>query len=597
MLLLLGAIGTVSAPTAFAADGDLCTTDDGNATGTNGGSNVLGIQGPFPNYDGYSSVADLDDWFSTTALATTESTEDHNLLLVNKTYLFAIVNEDAISTADIDVSIDDEEGDADIESYADANGSAATTGVTAGSQTFLDLPGSGVDSVDLIDNELLATWGAVGTAFRDDLDDDWDATYYAFSSASSILDCETDTDAVTADGLSFITVTCDEAGEFELSAFEDGVTDNVVTNDYVCVNTPSTVTLTAVPTTVEAVPAAGNISHSLLTLTVTDTAGGYTIPGWAVDWTVGGRCVIDALTEGQYYIANAYWLAYKITNPNTGAAIENGYDGNTDLSTGAPLTTSSTANTFNIDGSPAPGYQAKSIAAALLHCEGATPGVASVRAELDRSPLSDLSATVDVTVVGPPAFITMTAAPTKLVCGEKATILVTVTDAINQKVSDHTVVELITNYGGVIGGTGATLGFPGINPVTPLSSGAAETFGGVATAYLLTSSAHVGAYEVVASAGGSNLGFYDVVNNSESTYVRNGYFSTPVVTSQVTVTCTAGTPVVTAPATGTGTISPPNTGDAGLAAAQSSTASLFVIAGAVAFVLAGLASFGYARRS
>jgi len=259
-------------------------------------------------------------------------------------------------------------------------------------------------------------------------------------------------------------------------------------------------------------------------------------------------------------------------------------------------------------------YVAKSIAAAVLHCEGATPGVASVRAEVDRSPLSDLVATADVTVVGPPAFITMTAAPTKLVCGEKATILVTVTDAINQKVSDHTVVELITNFGGVIGGTGATLGFPGINPVTPLSSGAAETFGGVATAYLLTSSTHVGAYEVVASAGGSNLGYYGIGFSRQLTngdyegllsdnyadygvYARNGYFSTPVVTSQVTVTCTAGTPAVTAPNTGTGTISPPNTGDAGLAAAQSSTASLFVIAGAAAFVLAGLASFGYARRS
>ena len=104
----------------------------------------------------------------------------------------------------------------------------------------------------------------------------------------------------------------------------------------------------------------------------------------------------------------------------------------------------------------------------------------------------------------------MTAAPSKLVCGEKATILVTVTDAINQKVSDHTVVELITNFGGVIGGTGATLAFPGVNPVTPLSSGAAETFGGVATAYLLTSSAHVGPYEVVAAAGGSNLGYYGI---------------------------------------------------------------------------------------
>ena len=43
-------------------------------------------------------------------------------------------------------------------------------------------------------------------------------------------------------------------------------------------------------------------------------------------------------------------------------------------------------------------------------------------------------------------------------------------------------------------------------------------------------------------------------------------------------------------------ISPPNTGDAGLAASSAGTASLFVIAGAVAFFLAGFASFSFARR-
>jgi hypothetical protein len=155
---------------------------------------------------------------------------------------------------------------------------------------------------------------------------------------------------------------------------------------------------------------------------------------------------------------------------------------------------------------------------------------------------------------------------------------VTVTDAINQKVSDHTLVELITNYGGVIGGTGSSLFFQNVNP---LSSSTAETFGGVATAYLLTSTAHVGAYEVVAASGGTLLG---------------GVFSTPVVTSQVTVTCSTAAPAVTAPSTGTGSISPPNTGDAGLAAGSSSSATLYVIAGAIAFALAGLASFRYARR-
>jgi hypothetical protein len=550
--------------------------------------------------------------------------QDSNLLLQGRQYLFFVVVEDmaAIGAGNfatgVNISVDDEEGDADIETYADADGLPATTQVVApGAQTFLDLPGSGTDSVDQVDVQTYATWNLPSvapavSAFIDDINDSWDgpagmATGPAVSSYPTAGFTLGDNYCGTAavDGLAFFTLTCDEAGEFEITAFEDNVTDNVVTNDYICYNAPTTVTLTATPTTVESAPAIGNIAHSLLVLTLTDAGGQPTVPGWAVDWTVGGRCVIDALTESQYDSVNALFLAYKSSNPASAAAIESNLGSNTDLSTGAPLTASSTANSFNIDGSTAPGYQPKSIAAAVLHCEGATPGVASVRAELDRSPLSDLAATADVTVVGPPAFITMTAAPSKVICGEKATILVTVTDAINQKVSDHTVVELITNYGGVIGGTGATLAFPGVNPVTPLSSGAAETFGGVATAYLLTSTAHVGAYEVVASAGGSSLGGFlnsgiffngESFSSDENIYVRNGVFSTPVVTSQVTVTCSLAAPAVTAPSTGTGTISPPNTGDAGLAAGSSSHASLYVIAGAVAFVLAGLASFRYARR-
>ena len=113
--------------------------------------------------------------------------------------------------------------------------------------------------------------------------------------------------------------------------------------------------------------------------------------------------------------------------------------------------------------------------------------------------------TATITVVGPPASITVAAAPTSLNCGEKATITVTVKDSAGQNVSDRTRVELVTNFGGVIGGTTATLGPVSVTGgnVYPVSSSSAETFNGVATAYLLTSTDHVGPYEVVAAAGGS----------------------------------------------------------------------------------------------
>jgi len=217
--------------------------------------------------------------------------------------------------------------------------------------------------------------------------------------------------------------------------------------------------------------------------------------------------------------------------------------------------------------------------------------------------------TATITVVGPPASITVAAAPTSLNCGEKATITVTVKDSAGQNVSDRTRVELVTNFGGVIGGTTATLGPVSVTGgnVYPVSSSSAETFNGVATAYLLTSTDHVGPYEVVAAAGGSVMAsngslapWYNVVQGSSTSLngPSNGlaagifpnnlsYFpwynqgllsyspSSAPVNAQATVTCSvpgapaAAVPVVTAPRTGQGpadafAIRPPNTGDAGL---------------------------------
>jgi hypothetical protein len=208
--------------------------------------------------------------------------------------------------------------------------------------------------------------------------------------------------------------------------------------------------------------------------------------------------------------------------------------------------------------------------------------------------------TATITVVGPPASITVAAAPTSLNCGEKATITVTVKDSAGQNVSDRTRVELVTNFGGVIGGTTATLGPVSVagGNVYPVSSSSAETFNGVATAYLLTSTDHVGPYEVVAAAGGSVMASNGALAPWYNTGIATGaaasiaptnsaYFpwynqgllsyspSSAPVNAQATVTCSvpgapaAAAPVVTAPRTGQGpadafAIRPPNTGDAGL---------------------------------
>jgi hypothetical protein len=211
---------------------------------------------------------------------------------------------------------------------------------------------------------------------------------------------------------------------------------------------------------------------------------------------------------------------------------------------------------------------------------------------------ANLVLTATVAVVGPPASIKVAASPTSVQCGEKSTITATVTDSVGQNVSDHTRVELVSNFGATIGGTGATLGFPGTGPVNPISSSAAETFSGVATAFLLTSTEHVGPYEVVVASGGSTGGVPSIFQPGVVGQV--GIFSTAPVSAQVTVICAlpgiaaplAAAPIAS-PRLGEG-IRPPNTGDAGLADSNGSS-TLFIVGGLM-FALAGVATLKFARR-
>jgi hypothetical protein len=214
----------------------------------------------------------------------------------------------------------------------------------------------------------------------------------------------------------------------------------------------------------------------------------------------------------------------------------------------------------------------------------ATPGPATVTILIDIPTVTALVTSVTITVIGPPASLTITASPTSLRCGEKSTITVTVKDSIGQNVSDHTPVNLVTNFGGVLAGGSP---FFGSSFVSPLSSGAGETFAGVATAFLLTSETHSGPYEVVATAGGSFTG---------------GIFSTPGISGQVTVTCGAppaptAAATVRAPSTGEGaSVVPPNTGDGGLAGGSGSNPLVLALSGIATLALAGFATLKVARR-
>jgi hypothetical protein len=352
------------------------------------------------------------------------------------------------------------------------------------------------------------------------------------------------------------------------------------------------VTVTATPSKVEIVPALGSVAHSEIKVVVKGGSGPVDPNDTEIDITVPKCAVEIGIDDTDDDAVDPSPLADSTADKSTSTS---------DAEGGGYWTISHTGNTTTWD-------------EIWFHADWnkCTPGdvVVTVTVEVDGG--ADIVKTVTINGVGPPSFNTATAAPTSLICGEKSTITVKVTDAIGQNVSDNTRVELISNWGSVIAGTGATLGFPGTGPVNPLASSAAATYNGVAVAYLLTSDTHTGAYEVVAAAGGTiELDphrfdpYYGEYYLKSELNGRGGYYDhhTDVipgapVSTQVTVTCSqpaAPAPTVTAPSTGTGSITPPNTGDAGLAS-SSSNGMLFVVIGAAAFVLAGIASVSYARR-
>ncbi len=430
------------------------------------------------------------------------------------------------------------------------------------------------------------------------------------------------TPSIAAGALAFPITIQQDAGSFQFLAS--------------CRGEASTVTISATPTTVEIIPARSNTSHSLIQVNITDVNGFPILPGRDVDFATSicsieeesvDSMAADTSGAGLNY-ARALVTALNTSSPASYAAWEFDLNPGSLTFTGGGTTAwpvdavraSDKSDSFdeldlNVDGVPD-----RSVAAAILGCNpvdapGAVPGVANITACVEVFDGADICVGVSVTVVGPPASITVAASPTSLRCGEKSTVTATVKDSIGQNVSDHTRVEWVTNLGGVIGGTGAVAGGAGL--VSPISSSVGDTFGGVATAFLITSEVTTGPYEVIATSGGTTAtdwaGFIGGVGTTgvftgTFTYtfqpaitVLGGVFSTPPVSAQVTVTCAlpaapaAAAPAITAPRTGTG-ITPPNTGDAGLVSSSSSNWALFAIGGIFALTLAGFATLKAARR-
>jgi len=401
------------------------------------------------------------------------------------------------------------------------------------------------------------------------------------------------------DAITIIDVTCNSAGNFDLTFSDEDEEENSISMNVICrgpASSKSTIACDPSPCSVEIIPAMGNVSHSLVTVTLLDADGNMAGEGAEVDFTVD-RCSIESAgvaTAATYGAARTTFRAWNVNSSSTATAIE--------ASPAAVAAVDSTRQADNTKSFMNTAGDA-TVASAVLGCNPddanptATPGVATVTAIIAVTGGQDVVLQTKITVVGPPFSMTISASPATVRCGEKSTITVSVKDAIGQNVSEHTRIEAVTNAGGVLGGTGAVANNSA--PVTPISSTVGETFSGQATFYLLTSEQHSGPYEVVVTTGGSGS-----LGNA-----LGGVFSTPPVVIQTTVTCTLPQPVVaapsapsaaptiTAPRTGQGpTISPPNTGDAGLAATSGSSWALFAIVGVAAFAVAGLATVKFARR-
>jgi hypothetical protein len=194
-------------------------------------------------------------------------------------------------------------------------------------------------------------------------------------------------------------------------------------------------------------------------------------------------------------------------------------------------------------------------AVVTLDCseKSAKVGTATVSASVDRDGGSDVYAeNIVITVVGPAAAMTLTVTVPmdNMVCGSVRQIDITdVVDTNGETVANGTEVIVSTNFGGVL--TGTTTG-----RFAP-SSTIVSTTGGAASLYLITSDTQVGDYAVVASAGSG--------------------------VAHLTVGCgsmEAADADADAPS-----ITPPNTGDAGLAETSGSSWMLLAIAGALASVV------------
>jgi hypothetical protein len=357
------------------------------------------------------------------------------------------------------------------------------------------------------------------------------------------------------DGWAEISVKCTKPGEVVIT-FDPTGSDFRTEGRSIeieCIGAAQSATATANPATVEIHPVGTNVSQSALTVIVLD-ANGKRLNGAAVTFTTN-ICNLGGSTTGPFNTKTLTVLSDTDTAGDLAFMAEHGAAGN------------------QIHAGTAEAY---------LECEGTSdaPGTANVSWTVSGNQQNGVTSgtvtaqagTLAVKVVGSPATMQLGVSPNSGSCGTPMTATATVLDGAGQTVSDGTEVFFTT--------TTAT----GVQTSSGGASGLARTVNGVASVVLSVDPMDGGSHTVSARTGGNDLNGHAVNAVSQST----------------TISCTATAaaapaPPLTAPRTGVGSITPPNTGDAGLAASSGTPGTLFAVAGAVLFAIAGLATVKFAR--
>ena len=196
-------------------------------------------------------------------------------------------------------------------------------------------------------------------------------------------------------------------------------------------------------------------------------------------------------------------------------------------------------------------------AVVTLDCSGksAKVGTATVSASVDRASDSDVYAEdLVVTLVGKADKLTLTPTTSmdSMVCGDVRLIDINVADVNGAAVANGTEVIVSTNFGGVLAGTTTGSFAP--------SSAMVSTTDGAVSVYLITSDTHVGDYAVVGTTG-----------------LVIGYLAMACGPMEAEMADAADADAAA--------ITPPSTGDAGLAGTSGSSWMLLAIAGVLASVM------------